>query len=531
MTVLNLPARLNPGNLRLHVILVCFILQVNTVCLFSQTKYYIEGKVINSTTLNPVPFATVKLKNNQLGVYANANGDFRIIRNSDFQNDSVIITCIGFKRLSISYKDLSNTEVNKIYLTQAIYGLEEVKVIASRRKLGSIRIIERAIRKIKDNYPDKPFSYISYYRDYQKKDGNYINLNEAIVQTLDNGFSTGSIVNKYRLLDFRKNMDFPRINISPYYNTDGSSDYYYSDKFIPNAVLGDQNGNELFILMVHDAIRNYNKWSFSFINYFSEDFILNHFFSDPVPVYNNNLLLYRIDFKTKPKVTSYYNMIASGSIYIQPKDYSIHKLEYSCYYQTSGKENKEMFNVDIEYGHENPSDSLMYLKYISFNNIFNLVDTTDNNYFRILKSYWNPSEYSKSTMVVEFNRKIDPESAFKKKNYEIMAGKKTEKIKSIQVSGYKLLIKLKDEKAKKRFRKCTVSIENIKDIDGNILNHRKPMELYQYRELFVQEYNKALPFTDSCYMQYLPLEKNCISKVRGKDKYWMNTPENIKQDK
>jgi hypothetical protein len=531
MTVLSLPTGLKPGNLRLYVILICFILQANTVYLFSQAKYYIEGKVINASSFNPVPFATVKLKINQLGVYANADGDFRIIRNSDFQNDSIIITCIGFKRQSVSYKDLSNTEVNKIYLTQAIYGLEEVKVIASRRKLGSIRIIERAIRKIKDNYPERPFSYISYYRDYQKKDGNYINLNEAIVQTIDDGFSSPSTENRYRLLDFRKNTDFQRIEISPYYNINRASDYSYTEKFIPNATLGDQNGNELFILMVHDALRNYNRWSFSFINYFSEDFILNHSFSDPVPVYNNNLLLYRIDFKTKPRVTNNYFVIASGSIYIQPKDYTIHKLAYSCFYNTGAEENKEMFNVDIEYGHENSSDSLMYLKYISFNNIFDIVDTTDKNYFRILKSYWNPSEYSKSTMVVEFNRKIDPESAIKKKNYEIIAGKKTAKIKSIQVSGYKLLIRLKDENAKKRFRKCIVSIENIKDIDGNILNHPKPVELYQYRELFVQEYNKSPQFADSCFMQYLPLEKNCISKVKGKDKYWMNTPENIKAGK
>ncbi len=530
MPVLNLPHRLKPGNLRLHIILLCFILQVNTICLFSQARYYIEGKVINSTTHNPVPFATVKLKNNQLGVYANADGDFRIIRNSDFQNDSVIITCIGFKRQSISYKDLTNREVNKIYLTQSIYGLEEVKVIASRKKLGSVRIIGRAIRKIKDNYPVNPFSYISYYRDYQKKEDKYINLNEAIVQTLDNGFSTKSILNKYRLIDFRKNTDFPRIAISPYYNIDNSSDYSHSEKFIPNAILGDQNGNELFILMVHDAIRNFDARSFSFIEYFSEDFLLNHTFSDPVPVYNNDLLLYKIDFKARPIITG-DELAASGSIYIQPRDYSIHKLIYSCFYNTGGKENKEMFNIDIEYGYENSASSLMCLKYISFNNIFDMVDTTDKSYFRILRSYWNPSEYSKSTLVVEFNNKIDAVSAVNKKNYEIIVGKKSEKIRSIQVSGYKLLIKLKDEHINKLLQKCTVGIQNIKDTDGNILNHPKQVELYQYRELFVQEYNKSPQFTDSCYMQYLPLEKNCISKVKGNDKYWMNTPENIKPDK
>jgi hypothetical protein len=60
------------------------------------------------------------------------------------------------------------------------------------------------------------------------------------------------------------------------------------------------------------------------------------------------------------------------------------------------------------------------------------------------------------------------------------------------------------------------------------VDKRKSIDLYQYRELFVQEYNKPLPLKDSCYMQYLPIEKNCISKYSGNEKYWMNTPENIK---
>lgn len=516
--------------LRLLLILMCLIWQACAETLLSQTSGYIDGKVLNSTTSKPVPFATVKLKDNQLGVYANAEGDFKIIRNPEFQADSLIITCIGFKRHSISYKDLNDKEVNKIYLTQAIYGLEEVKVIASRKKLGSVRIIGRAIRNIKNNYPKKPYNFISYYRDYQKREGNYINLNEAIVQTLENGFTSKSTSNKYRLLDFRKNMDFPRMNIPPYYEDYFSPELNKSDKVIPYAKLGDQYGNELFILMVHDAIRNFNARSFSFIEYFSEDFLLNHDFSDPIPVYNDNLLLYKINFNARSRLTG-DDLKSSGAIYIQPKDYSIHKLEYSCSYLTKDMKQKEMFNVDIEYGYENSVDSLMCLKYISFNNIFNLVDTVDNTYFRILKSYWNPSEYSKSTLVFEFNNTIDPESASKKKNYEIMVGKKAVKIKSIQVGGRKLLIKLKDDDIQRLKRKCMVNIQNIKDTDGNILNKYKSIELYQYRELFVQEYNKSLPFKDSCYLQYLPLEQNCISKYTGNHNYWMNTPENIKIDK
>ncbi len=413
------------GN-KLHCYPEVFILLVlpiffNTNIAFSQAKEYINGKIINSSTGNPVQFATVRLKKNQLGVYANADGDFRLSNTTNFRNDSIIITCIGYIRKAISYNDLDRNSVNNILLEQSVYGLKEVTITAKRRIPGSALLIERAMRRFRSNYPQKPFSYIAYYRDYQKEGGNYINLNEAIIQALDNGFRTLSTSNKYRLLDFRENLEFPRITITPFYSLDHSNDYFSGSKFIPNATLGDQNGNELFILMVHDAIRNNSVRSFSFADYFAVDFLKNHIVSDPIAVYDNDLLLYRINFRGKPWVTG-KNLTVSGAIYIQPGDYSIHKLDYSCFYDYEN-EKKRMFNINIEYGREKAVDSLMCIKYISFNNIFKLVDTTDNNYFRILKSYWNPSPYSKSTLVVELNHKIDPSSAARKINYDIRFGK------------------------------------------------------------------------------------------------------------
>ncbi len=516
--------------LRLLLILIFLTWQANSAFLYPQSSEYFDGKVINSSTSEPVPFATIKLKNNQLGVYANAEGDFKIARNSEFQDDSLLITCIGFKQCSLAFKDLSGNDVNRVFLTPVIYGLREVKVIASRSKLNSVVIIRRAIRKIANNYPVKPYNYIAYYRDYQKRESNYMNLNEAIIQTLDNGFSSESISNKYRLLDFRKNTDFPRMNISPYYDLYDSPDLNNSNKTIPSAILGDQYGNELFILMVHDPVRNFNTRSFSFIETFSTDFLFNHSFSEPAKVFNNNLLLYKIDFEAKYKITG-DSLQASGAIYIQPKDYSIHKIEYSCFYKNKGEGLKKMFNIDVEYGYSNSDDSLMCLKYISFNNIFNVMDSDDNTYFRVLDSYLDTQTNLKSTVVLYLNNMIDPVSASRKEHYEIMAGKKAVKIDHIQVTGKHIYIRIKNYDLKAVRDSVRVTVRNIKDINGNILDKRKSIELYQYRELFVQEYNKPLPLKDSCYMQYLPLEKNCLSKYSGNEKYWMNTPENIKINK
>ena len=106
----------------MNILLLVISIFFNTDLAFSQAKEYINGKIINSTTKNPVQFATVKLKKNQLGVYANADGDFRIASNPDFRNDSIIITCIGYKRKAISYNDLDRNSVNNILLDQSVYG-------------------------------------------------------------------------------------------------------------------------------------------------------------------------------------------------------------------------------------------------------------------------------------------------------------------------------------------------------------------------------------------------------------------------
>ena len=518
------------ARLRIALIILSFIYIGNAQILFSQSSDFIEGKVINSVTGKPVPFATIKLKTNQLGVYANADGDFKISRNTDFQDDSVMFTCIGFKQSSLAYKDLSEITVNKVFLSPVVYGLSEVKIIASRKKLSALALIRRAIRNISKNYPGEPFNFIAYYRDYQKKDSTYINLNEAIVQTLDNGFGRYSGFNMFRLIDFRKNTDFPRMHITPYYDSMGENEFNSPKKIIPNAVLGDQYGNELFVLMVHDALRNYNQRSFSFVEIFIENFILNHIFSDPVTVLDNNLPLSKISFTGRPFVTG-DSLGVSGAIYIQPNDYSIHKLEYSGYSKSKNKGINQIYNIDIEYGYENSMGSKMFLKYISFNNLFKITDSTDYSYFRVLGSTLDMTHNIMPSVVITFNNPIDRKSASKKENFAVTIGKKAIKINSIQVVGKTLYLRFKKENLRSGEDKCKVELRDIKDTDGNIVNKLKTKEYHQYRELFVQEYNKSLPFTDSCYVRYLPLEQNCISKHSGNFNYWMNTPENIRKIK
>jgi CarboxypepD_reg-like domain len=512
-----------------HLIFIGILFLVSHPAIYCQQLDFIRGKVINSKTSEPVPFATVHLKNSQVGVISNAEGDFRILNNPGFQSDSLIVSCIGFHRLSLAFSFLKTTEMNILKLVPNIYSLKEVRVTARKKRLSPEIMIAKALRDIKKNNPAIPFSYVSYYRDYQKDSCNYLNLNEGIIQTLDKGFGYPSDSNRYRLLDFKKNTDFLKRNITPYYDLPETDHSNESFKRIPHAMVGDQYGNEFFILLVHNAIRNFNKRSFSYVEIFSQDFIKNHWFSTPMGIYDGSTLLYKIDFIAKPKITE---DTFEGSIFIQPEDYSIHKLEYSGSYLDSEKKKKEIFNIEIEYGHEPAVNSKMYLKYISFNNSFTIPDLNDKDFFKMEKSEWRQAggpyalhPWDDMTIIVFFNKKVDPVLGLRKENYDMTIGKRKAKITRLKVDGPNVYITVRDDKFKQmELDSCNINIKNLKDINGNIINKRKELEFRQFRELFVQEYNKPLEFQNNCFIQAMPLEQNCISKSNDSGRYWMNTP-------
>jgi hypothetical protein len=128
-------------------------------------------------------------------------------------------------------------------------------------------------------------------------------------------------------------------------------------------------------------------------------------------------------------------------------------------------------------------------------------------------------------MIFEFNNEIDPLSASERANYEIKAGNRKTQLNNISVKGKMLIIRLADKIDKNLKDSVRVTMKNIKDIDGKLLNKRKVIEFNQFRELFVQEYNNSPKFNESFYLQYLPLDQNPLSVFPGKEKYWMNTPE------
>jgi hypothetical protein len=190
---------------------------------------------------------------------------------------------------------------------------------------------------------------------------------------------------------------------------------------------------------------------------------------------------------------------------------------------------KDIFSIEIEYGREPAVDSKMCLKYISFNNSFMIPDSTDSDFFKLVKTDWQVNKFvsyfEPTTVIAEFNRKVDPVSGKRMGNYDLMVGKRHAKITDIKVDGINVYITVRNDHFKKNELDSTfITIKNLKDVNDNILNKRRDLEFRQFRELFVQEYNKPLEFQDSCFIHSMPLEQNNIAHSDNSGRFWMNSP-------
>ena len=128
---------------------------------FSQNVYILKGKVTDAVTKDPIPFASINIKNTSLGKNTDFEGNFQFLLGS-VPSDSLLISCLGyFSRLFYISKD-SLTQTIYIQLNPSEILLQEVKVYAGENPAH--RILRKTVAaKSENNYKKlNGFDYASY---------------------------------------------------------------------------------------------------------------------------------------------------------------------------------------------------------------------------------------------------------------------------------------------------------------------------------------------------------------------------------
>lgn len=489
--------------------------------------------MLDSETGEPVVFATVRLKGKALGVISNKDGGFQVPLEFQQKGEALVISCMGYETKTIAFGELKYNELNQVNLQPSLFELNEATVEGRRRRRPTAKqIIRYALQRIPENYSQTPFDIIGYYRDYQYKDEDYINLNEALVQVIDDGFKELDYTKlRFGLYDYKRNTEFEidTFAAKPY-------DYKRRDKFIPNATFGTTYaGNELVLLFIHDAIRNYKTRSYSYVYRMVEDFIKNHrFLGVKMTNYGKNSV-YQINFRKSDTPFQVY-----GSIYVDVSSFSIRKLDYAVYKQEYDDDSPNyystlkkdlLYEILVEY---NDFDGQMYLNYISFHNQFELVRPPK---FYIKEVLLNSSKREMRVFLNQTMANFPDDFSVK---YE---GKSLPIAGAYQIddSSFALLFPIKDFNKNERLRKLfnkteseennalEIEIKELTDKSGNYLNKREVEMVDQFREFFTQQIktDNASHFDASNMVDNVrslgDKAQQKLKKSQGQD-FWMNTP-------
>jgi hypothetical protein len=320
----------------------------------------LQGTVTDAETGDPVSFAHVGVCGKTIGTVANVDGFYVFNIPEYLQSDTLCASAIGYHTFRFRVKDLVGVREFDILLEPQTAVLPEL-VISDNRVTGR-RIVEKALKRIGKNYDEKSNILAGYYRDYLKKNNEYISFLEAAIAVEDPGIGKSVHKSTMGIAQMRYSNKYPQIFFE--YVTDPGSD---STKLLIHGVMPTFEGNEFLNMQFHNPIRNYRE-QVPFIGSFQEFASGNYAFEIEyyTHVDDEEVVVIRI---VPGERYMYTHVSVEGELFIRMKDYAILKMSYA-YFVSRRLESKKWFELNLEY--KQYGDKLL-LKYISFMNYFKLL--------------------------------------------------------------------------------------------------------------------------------------------------------------
>lgn len=180
--------------------LVCFFF-LNA---FGQIE--IKNKISDFLTFEPIESASVYVQNSTIGTVSNIDGKFVLLVPREFENDTLVISSIGYKSFKTLVSEFDNTE--EIFLEEDIAALDEVLIVADPRPTDGNGIMVRAMERLERNMPDQPYLQKGFLRHRERNKKEYKWLIESALTLYDSSFASGARKNlKINVDQNRKSYD------------------------------------------------------------------------------------------------------------------------------------------------------------------------------------------------------------------------------------------------------------------------------------------------------------------------------------
>lgn len=137
----------------------------------------LQAKLVDAVSGEALPFASISIQSANLGTVSNENGFFLLKIPKELINKNLCISYIGYNNNCFPAIKLYH-KPQVIKLSRNYVSLQEVLI----RNRDPRSIILRAIKKIPENYPQKPAYLITFYREKVKQKNKYMFLSEAVLK-------------------------------------------------------------------------------------------------------------------------------------------------------------------------------------------------------------------------------------------------------------------------------------------------------------------------------------------------------------
>ena len=174
-----------------------------------QNLIVIKGKVIDAESRAPLVFATVAVKESNVAIVTNIDGEFTLKVGDLTTSKTLEVSFVGYKNKTIPLSELKdNGSKNVIALESAPIPIKEIIV----KPLDPVSIMEKVISNLNKNYETVPNLMTAFYRETIRKNRTYVSIGEAAVEIFKAPYNSDLRFDGARIYKGRKNTDVEKMD-------------------------------------------------------------------------------------------------------------------------------------------------------------------------------------------------------------------------------------------------------------------------------------------------------------------------------
>lgn len=344
-----------------------------SICLFSFSAFSqkeIKNKISDFSTLMPIESASIYVQNTTIGTVSNTDGRFVLLVPVQFENDTLVISSIGYKSFKTPVSEFDNSQ--EIYLEEDIASLDEILLVAENRPKTANDIVLRALERLSVNMPTSPYLQKGFLRHKERNRREFKWLIESAITLYDSSYLSSAASNlKINVDQVRKSYDLRDVDSLLTYTA------YLKEKA--------NRGNLMARNLRRDTIRTSSlvkaiKWNDTRINglqnlfesklnilrnanenraLFGEDVLDRHQFKLDTILVDDDRKIYKIEISESYKYVNLetkgiYNdgYHAKGWLYIYYDNYAVKKLEYELIAASDAQKSRSKTLFDSKINHK-----------------------------------------------------------------------------------------------------------------------------------------------------------------------------------